>query len=158
MRHPPNSIAGGLVTIIKRDPFSDDWRDDMTRGLNIIGGRAVSLAGFLGAYAKFAGIPRPGSSCMRQDYSHPGQIVIRWRFERWQLVVDIEDDGPGLAATANLFVPFFTTKPGGSGIRLVLCRQLIEAHGGFLSLTNRESARGCVERLQLPCLTPPEVR
>ena len=90
--------------------------------------------------------------------SHPGKIVIRWRLERWQLVVDIEDDGPGLAATTNLFVPFFTTKPGGSGIGLVLCRQLIEAHGGALSLTNRESARGCVARLQLPCLSPPEVR
>lgn len=68
MRHPPNSIVGGLVTIIKRDSFSDDWRDEMTRGLNIIGGRAESLARFLGTYAKFARIPRPGSSCMRQDY------------------------------------------------------------------------------------------
>ena len=90
--------------------------------------------------------------------SHPAQIVIRWRLERWQLVVDIEDDGSGLAATANLFVPFFTTKSGGSGIGLVLCRQIIEAHGGFLSLTNRERARGCVAHLQLPCISPPEVR
>ncbi len=88
--------------------------------------------------------------------SHPGKIVIRWRLERWQLVVDIEDDGPGLAATTNLFVPYFTTKPGGSGIGLVLCRQIIEADGGTLSLTNRESARGCVARLHLPC--KPETR
>jgi signal transduction histidine kinase len=80
-----------------------------------------------------------------------GRIVIRWRFERWQLIVEILDDGPGLAATANLFVPFFTTKPGGSGIGLVLCRQIVEAHGGTLSLTNRLDARGCVARLQLPC-------
>lgn len=90
--------------------------------------------------------------------SHPGQIVILWRFERGQLVVDIEDDGPGLAATANLFVPFFTTQPGGSGIGLILCRQIIEAHDGFLSLTNREQAGGCVAHLRLPCLSPLEVR
>ena len=80
-----------------------------------------------------------------------GRIVIRWRFERWQLIIEILDDGPGLAATANLFVPFFTTKPGGSGIGLVLCRQIVEAHGGALSLTNRLDARGCIARLQLPC-------
>jgi two-component system nitrogen regulation sensor histidine kinase NtrY len=84
--------------------------------------------------------------------------VIRWRFERWQLLVDIEDDGPGLAATANLFVPFFTTKPGGSGIGLVLCRQIIEAHGGVLSLSNREDATGCVARLHLPCQSLTEGR
>ncbi|MBL8239425.1 MAG: PAS domain-containing sensor histidine kinase [Bryobacterales bacterium] len=85
-----------------------------------------------------------------------GTIVVRWRFERWQLVIDIEDDGPGLAATANLFVPFFTTKPGGSGIGLVLCRQIVEAHGGTLSLTNRDGARGCLARLLLPCNPSPE--
>jgi nitrogen fixation/metabolism regulation signal transduction histidine kinase len=78
-------------------------------------------------------------------------VVIRWRFERWQLIVDIEDEGPGLAATANLFVPFFTTKPGGSGIGLVLCRQIVEAHGGSLTLANREDGAGCRARLQLPC-------
>ena len=90
--------------------------------------------------------------------SHSGKIVVRWRFERWQLVVDIEDDGSGLAATANLFVSYFTTKPGGSGIGLVLRRQIIEAHGGALSLTIRESVRGCVARLQLPCQPLPEAR
>jgi signal transduction histidine kinase len=62
----------------------------------------------------------------------------------------VEDDGPGLSSTANLFVPFFTTKPGGSGIGLVLSRQIAEAHGGALSLENRRDARGCVARLRLP--------
>ena len=51
--------------------------------------------------------------------------------------VRIDDDGPGLTSTANLFVPFFTTKPNGSGIGLVLSRQIAEAHGGSLTLANR---------------------
>ena len=53
------------------------------------------------------------------------------------LEVWVEDEGPGLQNTANLFVPFFTTKPGGSGIGLVLSRQIAEAHGGSLRLENR---------------------
>ncbi len=67
-----------------------------------------------------------------------------------RLVLWIEDDGPGLANTANLFVPFFTTKPGGSGIGLVLCRQIAEAHGGSLELKNNEGGMGCTARLLLP--------
>ena len=62
----------------------------------------------------------------------------------------IEDDGPGLSNTANLFVPFFTTKPGGSGIGLVLSRQIAEAHGGALTLENRRTGSGCEARLRLP--------
>jgi signal transduction histidine kinase len=60
------------------------------------------------------------------------------------------DEGPGLPATSNLFVPFFTTKPDGSGIGLVLSRQIAEAHGGVLTLENRDDVRGCVARLRLP--------
>ena len=62
----------------------------------------------------------------------------------------VQDDGPGLTNTDNLFVPFFTTKPQGSGIGLVLSRQIAEAHGGNLMLVNRESASGCEARLRLP--------
>jgi two-component system nitrogen regulation sensor histidine kinase NtrY len=67
------------------------------------------------------------------------------RLEIW-----IEDEGPGLSNTANLFVPFFTTKPGGSGIGLVLCRQIAEAHGGTLELRNNVDKPGCTARLLLP--------
>ena len=60
------------------------------------------------------------------------------------------DEGLGLPNTSNLFVPFFTTKPGGSGIGLVLSRQIAEAHGGELILKNRTDARGCRALLRLP--------
>ena len=63
------------------------------------------------------------------------------------LLIEIIDSGPGLAGTDNLFVPFFTTKPGGSGIGLVLARQIAEGHGGSLTLENRRDAKGCVARL-----------
>jgi len=62
----------------------------------------------------------------------------------------VEDEGPGLSNTGNLFVPFFTTKPGGSGIGLVLCRQIAEAHGGSLMLENRDDRTGCRASLRLP--------
>jgi two-component system nitrogen regulation sensor histidine kinase NtrY len=62
----------------------------------------------------------------------------------------VEDEGPGLSNTGNLFVPFFTTKPGGSGIGLVLSRQIAEAHGGSLVLENRTDRQGCRASLRLP--------
>ena len=62
----------------------------------------------------------------------------------------VEDEGPGLSNTGNLFVPFFTTKPGGSGIGLVLSRQIAEGHSGTLMLENREDRTGCRASLRLP--------
>ena len=79
-----------------------------------------------------------------------GQVEVGWRRRAGQLEVWISDEGPGLANTANLFVPFFTTKATGSGIGLVLSRQIAEAHGGTLSLENRGPLRGCEARLRLP--------
>ncbi len=79
-----------------------------------------------------------------------GAVEIGWTRNGTQLEVAIEDEGPGISNTANLFVPFFTTKPGGSGIGLVLSRQIAEAHGGSLVLENRTDRPGCVARLRLP--------
>ena len=79
-----------------------------------------------------------------------GTVTVGWRPTRGNLEISVEDEGPGLANTSNLFVPFFTTKPGGSGIGLVLCRQIAEGHGGSLTLENRKDTRGCRARLTLP--------
>jgi nitrogen fixation/metabolism regulation signal transduction histidine kinase len=83
-----------------------------------------------------------------------GGVTVGWQrvpgssppmMELW-----VEDEGPGLSNTGNLFVPFFTTKPGGSGIGLVLSRQIAEAHGGTLLLENREDRPGCRASLRIP--------
>jgi PAS domain S-box-containing protein len=79
-----------------------------------------------------------------------GDVCIRWTRQNGTISIMIEDEGPGLPSSANLFVPFFTTKPGGSGIGLVLSRQIAEAHGGTLTLENRARGRGCEARLRLP--------
>jgi C4-dicarboxylate-specific signal transduction histidine kinase len=79
-----------------------------------------------------------------------GGVEIGWARNHGQLDLWVNDEGPGLASTANLFVPFFTTKTKGSGIGLVLSRQIAEAHGGTLSLENRRTVRGCEARLRLP--------
>ena len=52
--------------------------------------------------------------------------------------------------TGNLFVPFYTTKPGGSGIGLALCRQIAEGHGGTLTLENSPEGMGARARLTIP--------
>lgn len=79
-----------------------------------------------------------------------GSVTAGWCTENHHLAVWIDDEGPGLQNTGNLFVPFFTTKPGGSGIGLVLSRQIAEGHGGTLTLANREGARGTRAMLRLP--------
>ena len=70
----------------------------------------------------------------------------------------MEDEGPGLSNTGNLFVPFFTTKPGGSGIGLVLSRQIAEAHGGSLTLENRDDRTGCRASLRMPIFARARLR
>jgi nitrogen fixation/metabolism regulation signal transduction histidine kinase len=91
-----------------------------------------------------------------------GAVTVGWQripassppnMELW-----VADEGPGLSNTGNLFVPFFTTKPGGSGIGLVLCRQIAEAHGGSLTLENREDRTGCRASLRLPLQAAMPVR
>ena len=79
-----------------------------------------------------------------------GAVEVGWAKNNGQVEVWITDEGPGLASTANLFVPFFTTKVDGSGIGLVLSRQIAEAHGGTLTLENRAKLRGCEAVLRLP--------
>ena len=85
------------------------------------------------------------------ELKRTGRVKVGWaKSSSAGLEVWVQDDGPGLSDSANLFVPFFTTKPAGTGIGLALCRQIAEAHGGSLALENRKDGTGCIARLKLP--------
>jgi two-component system, NtrC family, nitrogen regulation sensor histidine kinase NtrY len=206
---PIKSIAGSLATIIERDPPPADWRDDVQRGLAVIGSRSEALSRFMSAYARLAKLPPPKLApldigtlvdrvvtlekahhisvspgprlTVQGDVDQLEQLLINlirnaidavretgggvtagWQrlagsvpptMELW-----VQDEGPGLSNTGNLFVPFFTTKPGGSGIGLVLSRQIAEAHGGSLVLENRDDRQGCRASLRLPLQALTELR
>jgi PAS domain S-box-containing protein len=197
---PIKSIAGSLEQLVGRESPPPDWREDLRRGLAVIGSRSEALGRFMSAYARLARLPPPSFAALpigdlvrrvaRLEARIPillregppatlladsdqleqalinllrnavdaaletgGRVSVGWRIRQVggsTVEVWIEDEGPGLTNTGNLFVPFFTTKPTGSGIGLVLSRQIVEAHGGTLTLENRTAGRGCVATLQLP--------
>src|SRR5918998_2523760 len=206
---PIKSIAGSLSTIVERDPMPSDWREDVQRGLSVIGSRSESLSRFMNAYARLARLPPPKLApldvqavvdrVVTLEKAHHVQLVpgprltvqgdgdqleqllinlirnaldaaretgggVRVGWQRLQgsspptMEMWVEDEGPGLSNTGNLFVPFFTTKPGGSGIGLVLSRQIAEAHGGSLVLENRDDRTGCRASLRLPLQAAAAVR
>lgn len=82
--------------------------------------------------------------------TEPPKVSMRWMQPNGRIILFLEDNGIGLLNPSNAFVPFYTTKPGGSGIGLVLCQQIAEAHGGSIELTNRPDARGCRVKVTLP--------
>ena len=194
---PIKSIARSLATLVTSSAPTEDWREDMQRGLAIIGSRADALSRFTTAYAQLARLPPPkthpidwatfvrrvialetrlpiglvpGAGVTVQGDSDQleqllinilrnavdaaretgGGVTTTWKVANNAVEMWVDDEGPGLQGTANLFVPFFTTKPGGSGIGLALSRQIAEAHGGTLELRNRTDARGARATLSLP--------
>jgi signal transduction histidine kinase len=194
---PIQSIAGTLHALAGREPQPADLREDLLRGLDVIGVRARSLGAFMAEYARLARLPPPVPRPMevggwvrhaagletrvevavlpappveiRADRDQLDQLMINllrnaadaaletgggvrvgWARHGDTVEIRVEDDGPGLPQTANLFVPFFTTKPNGSGIGLVLSRQIAENQGGTLTLRDRTGARGCIATLVLP--------
>ena len=78
------------------------------------------------------------------------EVVLRWQQDDASVALIVEDNGIGLLNPSNAFVPFYTTKQGGSGIGLVLSQQIAEAHGGSIELANRKDTRGCVVTVRLP--------
>ena len=81
-------------------------------------------------------------------------VRIDWRFTHSSLIVTIEDRGLGIANPENLFVPFYTTKPSGSGVGLALAQQIARAHGGEIHLVNRDDGEGARAVVHLPTLAP----
>jgi len=201
---PIKSIATSLEQLVSRDPLPDDWRDDLARGMRVIGSRTEALTRFTHAYARLARLPEPRKRDVAVDAlvqrvaaletrvpieirgpqvlvqadedqleqllinlvknaadAARERVAIRWSANGDDLTMLVEDDGPGVSGTANLFVPFFTTKPAGSGIGLFLSRQIAEGHGGTLTLANRLDANGtdtgAVATLRLP-VTPSAAR
>ena len=77
-------------------------------------------------------------------------VKVRWDARPSEIVLSIDDLGPGLSNPANVFTPFYTTKPSGSGVGLVISRQIVEAHGGRIEIGNRQDARGCTVTVVLP--------
>jgi signal transduction histidine kinase len=80
--------------------------------------------------------------------SHP--VHAAWHTAETELLVTIEDRGMGIANVENLFVPFYTTKPTGSGVGLALAQQIARAHGGEITLANREDGDGARATVRLP--------
>lgn len=193
---PIQSMSSSLASLLQRDPLPEDWKDDASSALDVIGNRAEALGRFMAAYAMLARLPAPKKrmtplralveravalddrrvvKIQGEDVSvnidpdqleqlminllknahdaadqTDGTVDVRLHEQGDVVVIDVNDTGPGIANTDNLFVPFFTTKPGGTGVGLVLCRQIAEGHGGSLTLANRSNQSGCFARLQLP--------
>jgi nitrogen fixation/metabolism regulation signal transduction histidine kinase len=84
------------------------------------------------------------------------KVSVYWDSTEAEVSLLVEDDGPGLLNPANVFTPFYTTKPSGSGVGLVLSRQIAEAHGGSIEIANRAHGRGCVVRVVLPRAAHPQ--
>ena len=175
---PVKSLSSSLLTLVSREPLPEDWRDDVRSGLNVIGNRCDALNRFTGAYARLARLPAPKLQPVRvaewigrvvkleqllinivrnavdatieRVGLVSGGVSLAWRQGHYVVEVLMDDQGHGISNPANLFVPFFTTKPGGSGIGLFLSRQIAEAHGGTVTIRNHAAGPGCQAVITLP--------
>ena len=86
----------------------------------------------------------------RKSSSESAAVEISWESMRGEVSINILDNGPGLTNASNLFVPFYTTKPKGTGIGLVLAQQIAMAHSGSVELVNRADGPGCRACMRLP--------
>jgi len=93
--------------------------------------------------------PSVSSDVLHQSGDEP-RVTLNWLVDDSSVVLTVDDNGPGLSNPANAFVPFYTTKPSGSGIGLALSRQIAEMHGGSIELFNLNGKGGCQVRVRLP--------
>ena len=93
---------------------------------------------------------KPETIAAKTTSSNGHGVLVRWEPPGDQVAIEVQDDGPGLSNPSNLFTPFYTTKPHGSGVGLVLCRQIAEAHGGTIEISTRADRSGCLVRVLLP--------
>ena len=82
--------------------------------------------------------------------NHEPRVNVGWTATATALSITVRDNGPGIGNASNLFVPFYTTKPAGSGIGLVLAQQIASAHRGTIVLANNQDSPGCTAELRLP--------
>jgi two-component system nitrogen regulation sensor histidine kinase NtrY len=138
-----NVVPGPEITLMA-DP---DQLEQML--INLLRNAAEAVLG--------SSIPKQNAGVTRNQSAleSDAQINFTWKLTDEDVILTIEDSGPGLMNPSNLFIPFYTTKPGGSGIGLVLSRQISEAHGGYIELTNRAGQRGCAVIVTLPRAVAP---
>lgn len=82
--------------------------------------------------------------------STDGDVQVTWSLSGAELCIDVVDEGPGLAPNLDIFLPNVTTKATGNGLGLALCREIVEAHGGSIEVSNRQDRRGCIARVRIP--------
>ena len=127
---------------------------DRTRGVRVVPGPAAWIRGDADQLEQL--LINLLKNAVEAASQTGGGVTIGWEEAPGEVELVVSDEGPGLLDSRNLFVPFYTTKPEGSGIGLVLCRKIAEAHRGTLSLRNAEGRRGCEARLRLPRVAPPQ--
>ena len=92
----------------------------------------------------------PADAAAESTTTEKDGVMVRWHGNAEYVTLEVEDHGAGLLNPSNLFTPFYTTKPNGSGVGLVLCRQIAEAHEGSIEISNRSAGSGCLVRVSLP--------